>query len=235
MGLGYAARMQLPSANPAGFPATATTLALSGPAGAIEAMCGVPDPAVARPAVAVICHPHPLQGGTMHNKVVSMLERSLRELGLATVRFNFRGVGASAGVHDNGDGETLDLIAIGEWLAVVRPGDALWLCGFSFGSLVAARAVRHLPAKCLISIAPPIGKYALFETLPPPPCPWLIVQGEDDDVVSPQAVFDFVANAADPPMLVRMPQTGHFFHRKLLDLRGAVKHAVRDFLPPADA
>jgi alpha/beta superfamily hydrolase len=61
------------------------------------------------------------------------------------------------------------------------------------------------------------------------------VQGEDDDVVSPQAVFDFVANAADPPMLVRMPQTGHFFHRKLLDLRGAVKHAVRDFLPPADA
>lgn len=233
MGLGYAAQMSLASANPAGFPATATTLSLSGPAGAIEAMCGVPDPAAARPAVVVICHPHPLHGGTMHNKVVSMLERSLRELGLTTVRFNFRGVGASAGVHDNGDGETLDLIAIGEWLAAVRPGDALWLCGFSFGSLVAARAVRHLPAKFLISIAPPIGKYALFEALPPPPCPWLIVQGEDDDVVSPQAVFDFVTNSPDPPQLVRMPQTGHFFHRKLLDLRGAVKHAVRDYLPPA--
>jgi alpha/beta superfamily hydrolase len=220
------------TATPA-FPSVSGPLLLHGPAGRIEALAGVPEPAVARPAVAIICHPHPLHGGTMHNKVVSMVERSLLELGLRTLRFNFRGVGASEGVHDHGDGETLDAIAIGEWLGRACPGDSLWLAGFSFGAMVAARAARHLPAKFLLSIAPPVGKYPVFDALPPPPCPWLVVQGEDDDVVAPQAVYDFVARQPDPPMLVRMPETGHFFHRKLLDLRGVIKHAARDHLPPA--
>jgi hypothetical protein len=224
--------MQAPSDLPAEFPAASGPLLLRGPAGRIEALASVPEAADARRGVALICHPHPLHGGTMHNKVVSMLERSLLELGLRTLRFNFRGVGQSEGVHDDGDGETVDAIALGEWLGRVRPDDALWLCGFSFGSMVAARAARHLPAKFLIGIAPPIGKYPVFDALPAPACPWLIVQGEDDDVVAPQAVFDFVARAADPPMLVKMPGTGHFFHRKLLDLRGVLKHAARDFLPP---
>jgi hypothetical protein len=221
------------AANPDAFPAASGALTLYGPAGAIEALAGVPEPGVARPAVALICHPHPLHGGTMHNKVVSILERSLLELGMRTLRFNFRGVGLSAGSHADGDGETLDAIALGEWLARVCPGDALWLCGFSFGAMVAARAVRHLQPAGLISIAPPIGRYPVFDALPPPACPWVIVQGEDDEVVSPQALYDHVARLPEAPRLVRMPDTGHFFHRKLLDLRGALKHAVHDLLPPA--
>lgn len=213
------------------FPAASGELVLHGPAGAIEAIAGLPDAADARDGVAIICHPHPLHGGTMHNKVVTMLERALRELGLATIRFNFRGVGASDGAHDDGLGETLDLIAIGEWVHAVRPGAALWLAGFSFGSFVAAKAARHLSPAQLVLVAPPVGKWP-FAALPLPPCPWLVVQGEADDVVSPQAVFDWIAELADPPTLVRMPDTDHFFHRRLLDLRGAVKNAVRTNLPP---
>jgi uncharacterized protein len=219
------------SDNPKQFPETASELRLSGPAGAIEAVAEVPEPQSARAGVALICHPHPLHGGTMHNKVVVMIERSLRELGLRTLRFNFRGVGASEGEHDDGRGETLDVLALAEWLRQVRPNDALWLAGFSFGSYVALLAARHLPVKQMISIAPPVGRWD-FSAAIAPPCPWLVVQGEDDDVVEPQAVFDWIDAMADKPTLVRMPETGHFFHRRLMDLRGAIKNAVRGNLPP---
>jgi alpha/beta superfamily hydrolase len=218
--------------SPDSFPVAATDLVLAGPAGRLEATVDLPEAEHARAGVAILCHPHPLHGGTLRNKVVTMLDRSLRELGLATVRFNFRGVGASEGTFDDGDGEMQDLLAVAQWVQRVRPGDALWLAGFSFGSYVAAKAARHLPVKQLILIAPPVQKYPIA-ALPHPPCPWLVVQGEDDDVVDPQAVFDWVAHTRDAPVLVRMPQTGHFFHRKLMDLRGALKNAVKGNLPPA--
>ena len=217
---------------PAGFPQQSLTFALAGPAGPLEVASAPADAAVpARTGTAVICHPHPQQGGTMHNKVVTMLERALRESGLDCVRFNFRGVGASAGEYDAGDGDTGDLVAVAQWVRKVHPDDALWLAGFSFGSYVAARAARSLDAAALITVAPPVARYG-FADLAMPQCPWLVVQGEADEVVDPQGVFDFV-DALDPkPVLVRMPDTGHFFHRRLLDLRGAVKNAVRGWLPP---
>lgn len=205
-------------------------LLLPGPAGALEAATALPDPADARRGCAIICHPHSQHGGTMHNKVVTMIERALRELGLATVTFNFRGVGASAGAFDDGNGETDDLLAVAAWLQQVRPGDALWLAGFSFGSYVAYRASAQLPLRQLISIAPPVNRWD-FATLPVPACPWLVVQGEADDVVDPQAVYAFVEKLPTPPALVRMPETGHFFHRRLLDLRGVIKNGVRANLP----
>lgn len=222
----------MPVSSPDQFPDSATPLTLAGPAGALEAAVDVPDPACARAGTIVICHPHPLQGGTMHNKVVTMIERSVRELGLRTVVFNFRGTGASEGAYDDGRGETLDLLAVAEWVGRVRPNDALWLGGFSFGSYVALLAARHLPVKQMISIAPPVGRWD-FSAAIAPPCPWLIVQGEDDDVVQPQAVFDWVEAMPEKPALVRMPETGHFFHRRLMDLRGAIKNGVRGNLPPA--
>ena len=229
---GYdAAPMTSAVKSPEAFPAASAELVLAGPAGRLEAATEPAAPEHARAGIAIVCHPHPLHGGTLRNKVVTMLERSLRELGLATVRFNFRGVGASDGSFDEGDGEMQDLLAVAEWVQRVRPGDALWLAGFSFGSWVAAKAARHLPVKQLILVAPPVQKYPIA-ALPHPPCPWLVVQGEDDEVVDPQAVFDWVAQTRDPPALVRMPQTGHFFHRKLMDLRGAVKNAVKGNLPP---
>ena len=219
------------SAVPDVFPEAPTELHLAGPAGRIEAQVDLPAPEQARAGTAIVCHPHPLHGGSMHNKVVVMIERSLRELGLRTVRFNFRGVGASQGEYDEGRGETLDLLAVAEWVRAVRPGDALWLAGFSFGSYVALLAARHLPVKQMISVAPPVGRWD-FSAAITPPCPWLVVQGEDDDVVEPQAVFDWIDAMADKPTLVRMPETGHFFHRRLMDLRGAIKNGVRAQLPP---
>ena len=212
------------------FPSVSGALTLAGPAGAIEAVVELPESSP-RAGVAIVCHPHPLQGGTMHNKVVTMVSRSLVELGIATVRFNFRGVGASAGEHDEGRGETDDVLAIGRWLREQRPGDALWLAGFSFGSYVAFRAANELGVAQLIQVAPPVGRWT-FETIAPPDCPWLVVQGEADEVVDPNAVYAWVAGFAKPPTLVRMPDTSHFFHRRLMDLRGAVKNGVRDNLPP---
>ncbi|HEY8229768.1 MAG TPA: CocE/NonD family hydrolase, partial [Rhodanobacteraceae bacterium] len=182
----------------------------------------------------VICHPNPQQGGTLRNKVVTMLERSFRESGLATVRFNFRGIGASTGEFDHGDGESGDLVAVAQWVRQTQSGDALWLAGFSFGSYIALRSTRSLGADALVTVAPPVGRYE-FGELAMPNCPWLVVQGEDDEVVDPQGVFDWVETLDPQPTLIRMPETGHFFHRRLMDLRGAVKNAVRAWLPPPKA
>jgi alpha/beta superfamily hydrolase len=219
---------------PAAFPEQTSELIVTGPAGSLEVAVGIPEAADARAGVAIICHPHPLLGGggTMRNKVVTMLERSLRELGLTTLRFNFRGVGASQGSYDEGIGESDDLLALAAWVQRARPHDALWLAGFSFGSYVAARAAPHVPVRQMISVAPPVERYD-FAVLPSPLCPWLVIQGESDDVVDPQGVYAWVAAQPEPPTLVRLPDTGHFFHRRLMDLRGAVKNGVRGNLPPA--
>ncbi|HET8897575.1 MAG TPA: alpha/beta family hydrolase [Rhodanobacteraceae bacterium] len=216
---------------PASFPAAAGTYVLPGPVGRLELAVDLPEPDCARAGVAVVCHPHPQQGGTMHNKVVTMLERALRESGLATVRFNFRGVGASEGVFDDARGEAADLEAVAVWARSACPGDALWLAGFSFGSFVALSRAAELGAAALITVAPPVGRRS-FEAIQTPACPWLLVQGEEDEVVDAQAVFDWAAALEPMPTVVRVPDTGHFFHRRLMDLRGAVKNGVRNWLPP---
>ncbi len=217
--------------DPASFPDLSASFMLRGPAGKLETISDIAEPAGARAGVVVLCHPHPQQGGTMHNKVVTMAERALRESGLDTVRFNFRGTGASTGEYDDGNGEGDDLAAVVDWVRRVRPHDALWLAGFSFGSYVSIRNAVRLHADALISIAPPVRRWA-FETIVAPACPWLVVQGEADEVVEPQAVFDWIETLERQPELVRMPDTSHFFHRRLMDLRGAIKHGVRGWLPP---
>jgi alpha/beta superfamily hydrolase len=184
------------------------------------------------PAVAVVCHPLPTEGGSMHNKVVTMAARALRELGLDTVRFNFRGVGNSAGSFDNGDGECDDLRAVAAWVRAQRPDAALWLAGFSFGAYVSLRAAHEVQPEGLISIAPPAGRWD-FRRIVPVACPWLVIQGEDDEIVEPQAVYDWIDTLKRKPELVRMPDTSHFFHRKLIDLRGALQHGVKNWLPIA--
>ena len=220
----------MPAAVPA-FPDTETTLTLPGPAGALEVAIDLPKPEEARRGVAVVAHPNPPEGGTMHNKVVTMCARAFTESGLAAVRFNFRGVGASEGAFDNGRGEILDMLAVAQWAMQRRPGDALWLAGFSFGSWVALQAARSLPVQQMVSIAPPVGRRDFTGVLPPP-CPWLLIQGEADEVVDAHAVLAW-AEAQDPkPSIVRMPDTSHFFHRRLIDLRGAIRNGVRKNLPP---
>ena len=220
-----------PASAPDRFPAASAKFSLPGPVGALEAASDLPQADRARAGTAVICHPNPVQGGTMTNKVVTTLERALRELGLATVRFNFRGVGASAGEFDDGRGETDDAIAVARWVQAVRPHDQLWMAGFSFGSYVAARVAGLLPVRRLITVAPAVTKWN-FHALPVPPCPWLVIQGEADEVVVPNEVYDFVAATTPQPELVRFPDTGHFFHGRLIELRDTVQERVRANLPP---
>jgi hypothetical protein len=213
------------------FPAESGPITLAGPAGAIEAAVELPKAEDARRGVAVIGHPHPPDGGTMSNKVVTTIARALAESGIASVRFNFRGVGASEGDYDSGRGETLDYLAVAQWLQAQRPNDALWLAGFSFGAWVALRAARQLPVQQMIAIAPPVG-FRDFTGVPAPPCPWLVVQGEADDVVDPATVIAWAESAENAPTLVRMSDAGHFFHGRLVDLRGAIRNGVRKQLPP---
>lgn len=216
------------------FPLTATTLTLPGPAGELEVAVDPPEAdATPRPLVAVICHPLPTEGGTMHNKVVTMAARAMRELGATTVRFNFRGTGASEGAFDHGNGELDDLRAIVAWVRATRPGDTLWLAGFSFGAYVSLRGAAELQPALLLSIAPPAGRWD-FDHIITPTMPWKVIQGEEDEIVDPQAVYDwFAAVSVRHPdaELVRMPETSHFFHRRLMDLRGAIRHLVQRYLP----
>ena len=214
--------------------AAAEPLLLAGPAGRIEAAFDAPDADVpARPLLAIVCHPLPTEGGSMHNKVVTMAARALREVGATTLRFNFRGVGQSEGRFDDGVGELDDLRAVAAWARANHPDKILWLAGFSFGAYVSLRLAVELRAAALVSIAPPVGRSWDFSVIEVPTAPWLVIQGEADEIVDPQAVFAWLATLPRQPRLVRMPDTSHFFHRKLIDLRGALKQAVRDWPPPA--
>ncbi len=212
------------------FPSSRQEFFIRGPAGRLECGAAVPDPAEERAATIVICHPHPQHGGTMHNKVVTIMERSMRELGLRTVRFNFRGAGESEGEHDDGYGETDDLFAVIEWVRHARPNDELWLGGFSFGSYISIRAAQNLKLGQLISIAPPVDRYE-FAKLQHPGCPWLVIQGDEDDVVSYENVAAWVEKTKPQPEFLVMEQAGHFFHRRLMDLRGLLKNGVGPNLP----
>ncbi|MEG3193215.1 alpha/beta hydrolase [Lysobacter sp. D1-1-M9] len=228
--------MTSPAASNPAFPnEDSTTLILPGPAGALEMIVEAPE-AAARPLVAVLCHPLPTEGGTMHNKVVTIAGRALRECGAATVRFNFRGAGASEGTFDDGAGEADDLRAVVAWVRAQRPDAQLWLAGFSFGAYVSLKVAAELAPGMLISIAPPAGRSWEFDAITPPECPWLVIQGEADEVVDPAAVYawlDELEGLKQKPELVRMPDTSHFFHRRLMDLRGAIKNGIKPHLPAA--
>ena len=217
------------------FPREPAVLMLEGPCGPLEVAVDPPEGDVAaRPVVAVICHPLSTEGGSMHNKVVTMVARALREVGATTLRFNFRGVGQSEGRFDDGVGELDDLRAVAAWARANHPDKILWLAGFSFGAYVSLRLAVELRAAALVSIAPPVGRSWDFSAIEVPTAPWLVIQGEADEIVDPQAVYAWLQKL-DPPQLelVRMPGTSHFFHRKLMDLRGAIKQGVRPYLPAA--
>lgn len=211
------------------FPAASARFLLPGPAGALE-LATAPATAAARRGVAIVCHPHSLFGGSMDNKVVTSTERALRELGLDCLRFNFRGVGQSSGGFDEGLGERDDLLTVVDWLRRVRPGDDLWLAGFSFGAFVSIGAAAEIAPAQLISLAPPVGRFA-FDAIVWPDCPWLVIQPEADEVVDPAAVFAWADRLADRLRLTRMAATSHFFHGQLPALRAAIHAGVAAPLP----
>jgi uncharacterized protein len=196
-----------------------------GPAGDLEAIAHEPEGS-ARPLYAVVCHPHPLFGGTMDNKVVYTVARALQTSGIATLRFNFRGVGASRGSYDEGAGETRDAAAMADFGAARWPHRQLVLAGFSFGAFVALRLALARDTARLITVAPPLGRFD-FSELHAPACPWLVVQGDADDVVDPGVVIDWVERQDPKPTLRVVAGVGHFFHGHLAELRDAVIEALR--------
>lgn len=202
-----------------------SSAAIEGPAGALEALFTAPAVPRAPPATAIVLHPHPLHGGTMRNKVVHTLARAFDDLGVATIRFNFRGVGKSAGAYGHGEGELADALAVAAWVRAARPGDAIWLAGFSFGGAVALRAAAPSGAAQLVTVAPALRLYD-WTHYAPPSCPWLVIQGEADDVVPASELRAFLAGFPGKPATVLLPEAGHFFHQRLNDLRRAVTDAL---------
>jgi uncharacterized protein len=201
------------------------SILIPGPTGNLEALVEPPQLPQGN-IVAIICHPHPLHGGTMNNKVVTTLVRACQGLGAVAVRFNFRGVGASEGVYDQAVGEQDDLKAVMNWAKKVFPGCRLWLGGFSFGSYVATRVASETSIDRLIAIAAPVHHFD-FQSILAIQCHWLVVQGEADEVVPAEEVFAWLATRAESPQLIRMPGVSHFFHGKLIELREAIINAIK--------
>lgn len=199
------------------FPETIQTLLIDGPAGKLELLVEWPKQVSDTQAVGVVCHPHPLYEGTMHNKVVYTLAKVYQKLGMPTVRFNFRGVGASEGEYAEAVGESEDLLAVIDWALAGLPQAQLYLAGFSFGSYVATYGATQRPCQQLISVAPPVHHFP-FDQLPHPACPWVVVQGDQDEVVSADQVFAWVEALVPKPQLITMSGAGHFFHGRLVDL-----------------
>ena len=196
---------------------------LQGEAGAIEALRDAPTdaPAAASKGVAIVAHPHPLFGGTMDNKVVQTLARAFVQCGWTVVRFNFRGVGASEGQHDNGQGEAHDLVQVVAQVAAQGP---LAMAGFSFGSFVASHALQRLWPERSIEKIVLVGTAAQRFTVAPLPTELhdktLVVHGEHDDTVSLASVMDWARPQSLPVTVV--PGGGHFFHGQLPLLKGLV-------------
>lgn len=197
-------------------------LFLDGPEGQLEALhLATPD----AKGVVLICHPHPLFAGTMQNKVVATLQRAARDAGYATLRFNFRGVGQSAGSYAEGRGEIDDALAAARWLAEQHPGLPLTLMGFSFGSCVAGNAAERLEGEGaelaqLFMLAPPVER---FDVDLPERCPLTVIQPEADEVVTPERVYAWSAELNKPHELIRIPECSHFFHGKLIELKDLIQ------------
>jgi hypothetical protein len=211
-------------------PPLAERTALAGPAGALQALIEIPqsEDGESRPvtAFAVVCHPHPLYGGTMDNKVVYTLARTLEQLGAPAIRFNFRGVGRSEGRYDEGRGETEDALAVIDYGRRRWPGAELWLAGFSFGGAVAVRAAAQGRPQRLIAVAPGISIVPVADAAPPS-SPWLIVQGDADEVVPPEVVRSWAQRLSPAPAMRSLPGAGHFFHGRLNELRDVVLEFMR--------
>jgi hypothetical protein len=191
---------------------------IEGPAGDLEARIDAPPAGQEPLAVAVVCHPHPLHGGTMDNKVAFTLARTLQGLGAAAVRFNFRGVGRSGGKHANGVGEVDDAVAVVQWAREHWQLERLWLGGFSFGAAVALKAALRVHPERLVTVAPPVQRLEL-PAGKGPGCEWLVLQGSDDQVVDAGAVAQWCRTFEPQPRLVMLEGADHFFHGRLTDLK----------------
>lgn len=205
-------------------------LLIPGPEGQLEALYYSTEEAVAN-SLALICHPDPRHEGSMHNKVVTTIARACNKLQIPALTFNYRGVGQSQGSFGDIVGEVADGRAVLSYaLSNLVQGQVtkLYLAGFSFGSYIAAKLGSEYAATMLITVAPSIERMP-YAQLDPVNCPWLVIQGEQDEVVSPESVYAWFDNLQAEKELVRMPMAGHFFHGKLIDLESVLMQRLPQF------
>ena len=198
-----------------------------GPAGPLEAL--IERPAGDARAAVVFAHPLPTQGGTMHTKVVFQGTKALARIGCAVLRFNFRGVGRSAGVWDEGRGELDDFRAGVDFMAAQYPGLELWAAGFSFGSYVALTEGAEDDRICaLVGIAPPVNRYD-FSVASKSTKPKFIIHGEADELIPLKEVRAFYAQLADPKELVEIDSANHLFDGQVTEVADALEELLVDF------
>ncbi len=199
-------------------------LFIDGPAGQLEAILELAGERTPVGCV-VICHPHPQHGGTMQNKVVFTLARAFTRMGFAALRFNFRGTGKSEGVYDAGNGELEDTLAAIEWMRAKAWQGPCWVAGFSFGAAIVVKVATVTLVDGLVSVAPAISHFA-SELAVSPECPWLLVQGDQDEIVDVTETIAWVDELTPRPKLLLMKGAEHFFHGRLIELRDAVENFV---------
>ncbi len=192
----------------------------------VEAVITIPD-AVKLDKLILIGHPHSLHGGSMNNKVVTTIARACHDLGYISLRFNFRGVGLSEGVFDNGVGESKDYAALGEALIETFPEASLILTGFSFGAYVSYRAAFLLHASHLISIAPAVN-HGDFTEFGVPKMKWSVIVANKDEIVPKEDIKCWHQNITPAPTLIEFTDSSHFFHGQLVTLRTTLKGLIAD-------
>lgn len=212
------------------IPGGETSIIIDGAVGSIEIVSMMPKSGLATDVV-VICHPHSQMGGSLHNKVVHTIARAHRDAAHLAIRFNFRGVGKSAGEYDGGMGEGDDLGAVVRWARQEHPQGRLFLAGFSFGAFVLARSLASLQkagheVHHILLVAPPVHHFE-FQSLTDFAAPLTVVMGECDEVVPPDDVFRWFDTVISAKRLVRIPGAGHFFHGMLQDVKSAVENDIR--------
>lgn len=200
---------------------------IAGPAGPLEALLDVPEGAPR--AVAVFGHPHPLHGGTMHTKALYQAAKAMPRIGVAALRFNFRGVGRSAGTFDAGPGEQADFRAAIDVAQERFPDVPIWAGGMSFGSWIAMTVGAADPrVSLLLGIAPPVDRYD-FEALKTCTLPKFIIHGEADELISIKEIRKFYASIPEPKELVTLEDANHLFEGKTSLVGEAVEDLLADY------
>jgi alpha/beta superfamily hydrolase len=204
-------------------------LTLTGPAGPLEAL--LEEPASAPRAAAVFAHPLPTHGGTMHTKVVYQASKALARIGCAALRFNFRGVGRSAGTFDEGRGEQEDFASALDYLSGRYPGLPIWAAGFSFGSWVALNVGAADPrVALLLAVAPPLeGRGYDFSRVATSTKPKFFIQGERDEIARLDAMYRFYSKLPEPKELVVIDGADHLFDGKTSEVGDAVEDLLGDY------
>jgi len=206
------------------------TFYIQGQVGRLETIM---EPASAEqicPVTFIMCHPHPLQEGSMHNKVVTTTCKAFQLMGCASIRFNYRGVGQSEGSYGEGVGEIEDCLSIVKWAKQQNPNHDIWLGGFSFGGAVAYSAANQVGAKQLLCIAPGITRFPALNHHEPT-MPWVIIQGEADDIIEPDSVYSWLALHRAHHELVKLSEVGHFFHGRTVELKQQLITIYQSRLP----